>query len=198
MDLLRIETRRNFARMPGSNLYFIALVPPPHICSEVMYFKHDLGTRFESSEALKVMPHITLKAPFKFPFENTRLIQWFNEMRIQQIPFKIEMKDFGSFPNKDHPVIYVCPVMSTPLYSLQRELIRSFRINFPQIKIIPLELKFNPHMTVAYRDLKPELFRKAWEEYKIKKYSATFEVNCFYLLQHNYKKWNIISTKTLK
>ena len=59
------------------------------------------------------------------------------------------------------------------------------------------DIGFNPHMTIAYRDLSPELFQQAWHEYKHKKFEAEFEVDAFYLLQHDSKKWNIISTNNL-
>jgi len=52
-------------------------------------------------------------------------------------------------------------------------------------------------MTVAYRDLTPETFSKAWEEYASKSFTADFEIDAFYLLQHDTKKWNVIATKNL-
>jgi len=41
------------------------------------------------------------------------------------------------------------------------------------------------------------MFLKAWKEYKDKSFDAEFEVDAFYLLQHDTKKWNIISTYNL-
>ncbi len=53
-------------------------------------------------------------------------------------------------------------------------------------------------MTIAYRDLKTNLFKEAWKEYETKKYAAVFNVNNFHLLQHNGKAWNIISPCNLQ
>lgn len=66
------------------------------------------------------------------------------------------------------------------------------------MRLMDLELKFKPHLTVAYRDLQTDKFREAWEEYQVKKYTATFKVNDFHLLLHNGKQWKIISTYFLR
>ena len=117
-------------------------------------------------------------------------------MHINQPPFNIELKNFGAFQNKNNPVVYVNPVVTKDLQFMQKEIIASFSSLFPG-DIHPIDIQFNPHVTVAYRDLTPEMFAKAWQEYQHKKFDALFEVDAFYLLQHDSKKWNIISTYSL-
>lgn len=181
------------------NLYFIAIIPSREIADEITGFKKDFADRFESNKALKVIPHITLKAPFKLPAsQHSKLENWFQELFISPGPFEIELKDFGAFHNKYSPVVFVQPIMNIHLYSLQKEIIKNFRLLCPQEPIMDLEIKYRPHMTVAYRDLDPEKFRQAWKEYQAKEYAATFTVNDFHLLQHNGKEWKIISTYSLK
>ena len=46
-------------------LYFIALVPPEPIFTEVEELKNYFSQHFESSAALKSPPHITLHMPFR-------------------------------------------------------------------------------------------------------------------------------------
>ena len=181
------------------SLYFIAIIPSQEIRDEITGFKKDFADRFESKKALKVIPHITLKAPFKLPApELSKLEQWFQKLSINLDTFEIELKDFGAFDNKYNPVVFVQPIMNLHLYSLQQEIIRSFRLSYPQVPVQDLEIKYKPHITVAYRDLDPERFRQAWKEYQVKKYTATFPVNDFHLLQHNGKEWKSISTYSLK
>lgn len=180
------------------NLYFIAIIPPQEVCDEITAFKNDFADRFNSVKALKVVPHITLKAPFKLPsVEHAALVNWFQKLYINLYPFTIELKDFGAFHNRYSPVVFVNPIMNASLYSLQKEVLKNFISTYPDIPVPGLELKFLPHVTVAYRDLQPQLFKEAWEEYSEKKYEATFEVVNFHLLQHDSKKWNIISTYPL-
>lgn len=180
-------------------LYFIAIIPSQEICDEITGFKKDFADRFESKKALKVIPHITLKAPFKLPAaELSKLEQWFQQLYINPEPFEIELKDFGAFDNKYNPVVFIQPIMNIHLYSLQQEIIRNFSLVYPQVPVMAQELKYKPHITVAYRDLEPERFKQAWKEYQLKKYTATFRVNALHLLQHNGKEWKIISTYSLK
>jgi len=181
----------------SENLYFIALIPQKEVQEAITAYKVDFAERFDSEAALKVVPHITLKAPFKIPQnQHQLLIKWFLRLDINSGRFTIELKDFGCFFNKDHPVIFIKPVINTNLYVMQKEMIRSFKNNCPG-KTHPVDVKFNPHVTVAYRDLKPAKFTEAWKEYHLKKYDALFEVNSIYLLQHDRTRWNIISTYPL-
>lgn len=183
--------------MPKENLYFIALIPKRALREKINTFKQDFATRFNSRKALKVYPHLTLKAPFKC-VENAHkeLVKWFNALHVKQKPFTIELKNFGAFPNSRSPVVYVNPMPSKELQFMQKEIIASFSSLFPG-DIHKVDVEFNPHVTVAYRDLEPAMFEKAWQEYKNKSFNEAFEVDAFYLLQHDTKKWNIIATYNL-
>lgn len=181
--------------MGKENLYFIAIIPTKEICEEIIGLQLDFAHHFDSNAALKVIPHITLKAPFKLAASrHSGLKQWFQKLFINSGPFKVELKDFDIFRNKNKPVIFVNPVVNVPLYALQKEIIRSFRISYPELKIMNLELKFRPHITVAYKDLRPDKFFEAWNIYKTKVFSAVLDVNSFHLLQHDGKMWNVIET----
>ena len=81
---------------------------------------------------------------------------------------------------------------------LQKQVLINFGETYSHENILKLELDFKPHMTIAYRDLQPNLFKEAWKEYETNKYTAAFDVNNFHLLQHNGKAWNIIRTYNLQ
>lgn len=181
----------------NKSLYFIAIIPPKEVCDEITEFKNDFANRFESKAALRVMPHITLKAPFQlFPSEYENLLQWFQKMTIRSRPFDIQLKNFESFNNRN-PVIYVHPVITAELQSLQMDVIKNFRLAYPQIEVAENELQFKPHITVAYRDLARAKFMEAWKEYKLKQYEALFHVNNFHLMQHS-GRWNSVGVHSLR
>jgi 2'-5' RNA ligase len=185
--------------MREENLYFIAIIPTKEICDEIVALQLDFARHFESKAALKVIPHITLKAPFKLPVSRHSGLQlWFRKLFINSGPFQVELKNFDRFYNKYRPVIYVRAVINVALYSIQKEIIRSFRISYPELNIIDLELEFKPHITVAYKDLKPDKFLEAWDVYKTKVFDAIFDVNGFHLLQHDGKMWNVVETYHIK
>src|SRR3954451_23151745 len=109
------------------NLYFIAIIPPQEIREAVTEIKRDFAERFKSSKALKVIPHITLKAPFKFAAEKRMdLLRWFVSINVVIKPFQQELKNFGNFANKRNPVVFVEPLMNESLKTLQRNVINHF------------------------------------------------------------------------
>lgn len=181
------------------NLYFIAILPPQQVSEEITFFKKDFAGRFNSKAALKVMPHITLKAPFRLPaFYHDEILEWFGQMPVTIAAFHQELKDFGSFQKKKNPVVFVNPLMNDFLRELQKQVLQHFRAAFPSVVVMDPDFRFKPHMTVAYRDLEPDMFQEAWKEYKSKEYYAVFEVKDFHLLQHNGRMWNTISTYLLR
>ena len=179
-------------------LYFIAIIPPKEVCDEITDFKKDIATRFASKAALRIIPHITLKAPFQLPASDREsLLNWFQKSVISVSPFEQELKNFGSFKNGRTPVIFVKPVMNNSLHQLQKEVLTNFTDHFSKEQVMKSETDFHPHITIGYRDLRPSMFKQAWAEYRSKQYSASFTVTGFYLLQHDKHVWNSISNFAL-
>lgn len=181
--------------MNGS-LYFVAIIPPQQVCDAIIPVKLDFKERFNSRHALRLVPHITLKAPFSSPEHHT-VTDWFSNIPAGVSPFAQELKNFNCFANKRNPVIFIEPVLNEALKQLQRNIVLDFKKHFPAVPAPQNEVSFHPHMTVGYRDLSYENFGMAWNEYREKKFEATFMVENFCLLQHNRKQWNIITTCAL-
>ena len=185
--------------MPGEKLYFIAIVAPDAVTAEINTFKHDIRDNYSSKAALKTMPHITLKAPFKLPAEEREdLLKWFRNIPTEIAPFEIHIDNFGSFDNKQNKVIFVKPIMSAELIALQSDVIKDFALTYPKMNMSTHEHQFKAHMTIGYRDLTPENFEKAWAVYKDKQYRSSFTCSSYCLLQHNGMKWEVIAEKPLR
>lgn len=184
--------------MKRQNLYFIAILLPEPVSSDVTAFKKDFAKHYNSSRALRVMPHITLKAPFKLDDdEHTSLVSWFNTLSVTISVFQAELKNFGFFENGRNPVIFVKPALSVPLQELQQYIADSFYKAFPGLPVALSEKDFHPHITIAYRDLEKDSFKKAWKKYEHLSYKAAFKVTDFHLLQHNGRQWNPVASHTL-
>ena len=195
--LIRQGYRKQLYLMQETNLYFIAVIPFRDLRDKVNELKRDIAMRFYSARAQKVMPHITLKAPFHWPAtSHATLLKWFDNLKLPEHTFTLALQGFGSFNNKNNPVIFIKPAANLPLILLQRELINSFEALEPAV-VRPTDKNFTPHMTIAYRDLTPANFEKAWEEYSHKEFEEQFEINAVHLLQHNGAQWNIITSKPL-
>lgn len=185
-------------QMPGSSRYFIAIIPPDAICREVTAFKEDIAIQYNSKKALRVVPHITLKAPFTIISDHDPEVQeWFTALTVKARAFDIELDGFGCFDNPKNPVIFVKPELSPELISLQKEIIKAFKIRFPDLPLQLTENNFHPHMTIAYHDVTHSEFVKAWAFYSKKDYQNTFSTQCIFLLKHNGSGWEIDSKKSI-
>jgi len=179
-------------------LFFIAIIPPDELAGQITAIKQDFADRFQSRRALRVVPHITLKAPFKIAeVKRKGLIDWFQRLSLGIDSFNLILTGFGAFPNPKNPVVFVKPETSKNLNMLQHKLIDKFSNLLPR-DVSTTDMHFHPHMTVAYRDLTPENFEKSWAEYHSKYFSETFPVNGFHLLEHDGAKWGIIATNRLQ
>lgn len=185
-------------QMPGNSFYFIAIIPPDVICWEVTAFKEDIALQYNSKKALRVVPHITLKAPFTINSGRDAEVQdWFISLSTKNIGFNVELNSFGCFDHPKNPVIFVKPQLTTELISLQKEIIEAFERHFPDLTLQFTEKNFHPHMTIAYRDLAYSEFNKAWALYSKKEYHAKFNAQHFFLLKHNGLEWEIVAKNTI-
>lgn len=186
-------------QVQNTSLYFIALIPPDDITAEITALKHQIAEITNAKKALRIMPHITLKAPFTVSSDrDTEVAQWFENLNITSTPFDVSLNGFGSFDNPKNPVIFIKPVPSAPLLLLQKEILEAFKKQFADIAIHYHEASFHPHMTIAYRDLLYTEYKKAWKIYALRPYSKNFINRNFYLLKHNGIEWKIIKTCSLQ
>jgi 2'-5' RNA ligase len=178
-------------------IYFVAIVPGDSICEEITAFKQQLAARYGTRHALRTVPHITLKAPFKVIVEfETAVMNWFDQMPLFVQPFEQQLENFGHFDNPRNPVIFIKPVLNKSLVQLQKEILQNFVQAFPSLPLMKNELDFHPHITIGYRDLSYPQFQKAWREFEAKKYERAFVVNNVCLLKHR-QKWEVISIRHL-
>ncbi len=185
--------------MQSQNLYFLAVVPNGKVAGEVTAFKEHIALHYNSLRALRVMPHITLKAPFTIAQHlQNEVLRWFSRLNLKTAPFTVSLNGFGAFANAHNPVIYVKPVTSAALRQLQQEVIENFKPAFPQIALHETEKVFSPHMTIAYRDLTFDMFEKAWAKFKDRPYQGAFDVTSVCLLQHDGHKWHVVAEKALQ
>ena len=51
--------------------------------------------------------------------------------------------------------------------------------------------KYTPHMTVTFKDLTEDNFKRAWKKYKHEKICFRFQADKLTLLKHNGENWVI-------
>jgi 2'-5' RNA ligase len=169
------------------SLYFVAIQPPEDVSNKFRLIAKDFADRFGSSKAYRNFPHITIIPPFQFDDTNESVvIGRFMKIQLSVNPFNLRLNKFNCFPRKKHPVIFVEPENKENLKKLYAEVNQIMRaFNYAE--------HFNPHLTVAYRDLSHENFEKAWAEYNRKNIDETFVVSRVLLFKHYGGKWNEIA-----
>jgi 2'-5' RNA ligase len=172
----------------GFYQYFIALVPPSPVREEGYALKEYFSQRYNSKASLNSPPHITLHMPFRIKKEKEeQLLQQLTFFNPSVTPFLISLQNFNAFTPR---VIYIDVVMNHSLRQLKQDITTFCK---QQLNVFNADYKdqaFNPHITLAFRDLKKAMFHEAWAEFRDRSYSAQFLADRFTLLRHNGKTWD--------
>lgn len=170
-----------------TDLFFIALLPPKEISDKIIVIQKEVADKYDSRHALKSPPHITLIPPFKFSgdFEKT-IIEPLTDFFSHCSPFTIHLTGFGCFER--NRVVFINVIKNEHLIETYHELFNVVRNNL-LIELQHIHEQFTPHLTIASRDLRKELFREAWNEFKEKTFEESFRVQTVFLLRHTGKVW---------
>lgn len=176
-----------------TQIYFIALIPPAEIREEVTQFKKYASRHFKASHALKSPPHITLFPPFRWSAEKeASLREALKNFAAVRSIFQVQLEDFDRF---DRRVIFVHVIPNQELLDFQKDL--KAYIN-KQLELTHVdERPYHPHMTVAFKDLKPDVFEQAWAYFSEQAYERVFEADQLYLLKHDGKQWQVIQEELI-
>ena len=169
------------------NKYFIAIIPPESIKTDILRFKEYFRDQYKSKGALNSPPHITLHMPFEFDDEE-RLVKTLKKFEFES--FEIELQDFGCFEPR---VIFVDMKENGSLHEIQSRLTSFCKRELQLFNADHSDRAFHPHITIGFRDLKKPQFYTAWKEFENKSYSATFETDRISLLKHDGKIWREFS-----
>ena len=163
------------------------------IQEEITLFKEYAAEHFNSKRALTSPPHITIQPPFKWNKHNLHPIrEVLSAVCEQQEAFEVNLKDFSSFPPR---VIFVDVEKTDALMNFHQSVQTAMKKHF---KLVDRHSGFNPHMTVAFKDLKKAMFPIAWKYFSKIHYRRTFTIDQLILLEHNGKFWEILESFDLK
>lgn len=167
-------------------LFYIAIIPSILICEEVIDFKRYADEHFNSRKAFRSPAHITLQPPFQWNVHDLHPIRENLKTFVQlHQPFEIQLRDFKAFPPR---VIYIDVVENSDLTHLHHSLQENMATNFG---MMDRKKTFEPHITIAYKDLDKAIFPKAWQYYSKVRYRRTFMLEALTILKYNGTIWEI-------
>lgn len=169
--------------------YFLALVPPAGILDKAHQIKIALRDQFGIKYALKSPPHITLKMPFSYnEARENLLVAKLQEHLKGQETFPVKIDGVGTFGNR---VIYLAVEDS--------EMLRSFQLGLTKFCKEQLHLtqelsdrNYYPHMTIAFKDLKPAHFPEVLAKVKENSIQAEYAAGGIILLKRINGMWNLL------
>ncbi len=169
----------------GEARYFLALIPKEPLASEIFQIKEEMKEKYGTKAALRSPAHLTLHMPFLWKERNEDRL--FNKLAYatKMDPFHLRLHEFGAFPPK---TIYIKNIYSKELMAFQ-EFLTGITKRELHLLNSTHNRGFNPHVTVAFRDLKKDQFDLAWSEYKKRQFSVRMDVDSFWLLKHDGKEW---------
>jgi len=167
--------------LPGYkvNEYLLVLSPHEELWNKIMKVKEEFADKYQSDHARWSKPQITLVSFVQYEMMEERLINRLKVVGMSYPPFKIELKDFGSFPSH---TIYINVTSKVPVQGLVKEIRseaqRLMKLNDENKPHFILE----PYLTIA-RKLKPWQYEKGWQEYSNKNFTGRFIADAMLLLK---------------
>jgi 2'-5' RNA ligase len=158
--------------IPGYRVYEYVLVLSPHeeLWNRIMKVKEDFADTYQTDHARWGRPQISLVSFTQHAMMEERIINRLRTVAMGYPPFKVELKDFGSFPSH---TIYINVTSKLPVQGLIKEVRtqtqRLMKLNDDHKPHFIME----PYITIA-RKLKPWQYEKGWLEYSHKHFTGRF------------------------
>jgi 2'-5' RNA ligase len=134
----------------GFSLFYVAVVCPDNIEAQVADFKKYMEDKYGCRAASKSPAHITIVPPFRAEDEiEKNLLDFVNTYNMGVVPFDIQLKGYNQFADR---VLFIDVTPNEQLNSLEQECMTEFTAQFPSI-IFGVKPPFNPHVTIATRDI---------------------------------------------
>jgi 2'-5' RNA ligase len=167
--------------IPGYRVYEYLLVLSPHeeLWNRIMKVKESFATEYKTDDARWGKPFVTLATFTQYGMKEERILNKLRTVAMGYPPFKVELKDFGSFPSH---TIFINVTSKLPVQGLVREI----RTDGQRLMKLNDENKphfiMEPHLTIA-RKLKPWQYEKGWLEYSNKHFTGRFIADGMVLLK---------------
>lgn len=171
---------QNLTQLPGYRLYEYLLVLSPHeeLWKRIIEIKENFSEKYKTPVAKHTRPHITLITFVNRSMMEEKIIHRLQAIAMGVTPFKVELKDFGSFPTHS---IFINVTTKLPIQNLVKEL-------KPTQQLLKLNNENKPHfidephLTIC-RKLKPWQYEQGWLEYSHRHFTGRFIADSMLLLK---------------
>jgi len=148
--------------------------------NKILKVKEEFAEKYRIPSARYSKPHITLVNFVQFEMREDHIVNRLNTIATAYHPFKVDLKDYGSFPS--HTIF-----INIESKQQVKNLIKEFR---PVQHLMALNKENkphfidNPHLTVA-RKLLPWQYEQGWLDYGLRHYRGRFMADEMWLLKRS-------------
>lgn len=169
--------------------YMIVIDPGEDVAEKVMKVREKFNTDFKI-EGAPWKPNLLLTSFKQYSMTEERIINKLKVIAMGHYPFKVELKDYGSFPSHS---IYINITSKVPVQDLVKK-IRAEGQSLMKLGEDKPYFSSEPHMMIAKR-LKPWQYEKAWLEYSQRHFTGRFIATEMLLLRRyeGAKSWQIVN-----
>lgn len=167
--------------IPGYRTYEYLLVLTPHeeLQNRIMQVKKEFNETYQTVTGIGGKPQLALVTFSQYAMMEERIVNRLKTVAMGYPPFKVELKDFGSFPSH---TIYINVTSKVPVQGL----VKAIRTDTQRLMKLNDENKphfiMEPHLTIARR-LQPWQYEKGWLEYSQKHFTGRFIADSMVLLK---------------
>lgn len=174
----------NLKQIPGYNYneYLLVLNPHEALQDKIMQVKKEFSGKYKATVALYSKPHITLVNFVQYEMIEERLTNRLKIIASGCHPFKVDLKDYGSFPSH---TIFINVASKQQVQNLGKAL-RPAQQLMTLNKDNKPHFITNPHLTVA-RKLLPWQYEKGWLDYSHQYFTGCFMADAMLLLKRSLK-----------
>jgi 2'-5' RNA ligase len=162
---------KSLIQIPGYryNEYMLVLSPHEELWDKILKVKKEFHEAYNAPSALWGKPHIALLNFIQFEMMEEKIVNSLKTIAMGYMPFKVELKDFGSFPSH---TIFINIESKQQVQNLVKELKPARRLLTLNKENKPHFLD-NPSITIAGK-LLPWQYEKGWNEYSHRHFTGRF------------------------
>jgi 2'-5' RNA ligase len=166
--------------IPGCrvNEYMLVLNPHEELRNKITRVRNEFSETYKNSAALISKPHIALVRFTQLEMMEERIVNRLKVVGMGFQPFKVALKDYGSFPSH---TIFINVTTKIPVHNLVGE-IRSAQ------RLMKLDNEHKPHFIdepfiAIGRKLVPWQYEKGWLEFSHRQFTGSFIADNMLLLK---------------
>ncbi|MEP6746632.1 MAG: 2'-5' RNA ligase family protein [Bacteroidota bacterium] len=178
--------------MPGYRIYEYMLILNPHeeLRNRITTVREEFNTRYKIEKGVGFKSNLGIASFMEYEMKEESILKKLRAVALGFAPFKVELKDFGSFPSH---TVYINVTSRVPVQHLVTAVKTAIQAWTKLNKETKPHFFQDPHITVAMK-LKPWQYEKAWLEYSQTHFTGRFIADSMLILkrQEGTKSWQIV------